>query len=73
MTMEQREILDAIDIIEQKADRALKLGVLAFNIGLLLFIVLILTQGPAMLKVFTHWFAGMNVDTVVAFIGLSSP
>lgn len=65
MSLEQREILDAIDVIEQKADAALKLGVRAFNIGLLLCALLLLVEGPAILRVCQHWLGGANLTAAI--------
>lgn len=70
MSLEQREILDAIDVLEQKADFGAKLGVRACNIGGMLFMIVILTNGPEVLKVVQHWFKGLDVASVAKFLGL---
>jgi hypothetical protein len=55
MTVEQREILDAIDVIEQKADSAIKLGVKSYNLGLMLavafiFLLALFLKNPAIIR-----------------------
>jgi len=73
MSLETREILDAIDILEQKAEYGAQLAVRACNIGGLLFVALILTNGPAVLKVVQHWFKGIEVaDLGHKLLGLLS-
>jgi hypothetical protein len=51
LTPVEREILDSIDVLEQKGDYGIKLSVRAFNISLVAAVVVAVTQGPAFIKV----------------------
>jgi hypothetical protein len=51
LTPVEREILDSIDIIEQKCDHGIKVGARAFNISIIAAAVIATTQGPALLKI----------------------
>ncbi len=49
LTPFEREVLDSVDVLEQKKDYAIKIAIRAFNLGLVnlaLIVLLILVVGP---------------------------
>ncbi len=55
MNHEQRDLLDAIDIIEQKADFSNMVSIRAYYLALILLGIMILTNGTAALRVVQDW------------------
>jgi hypothetical protein len=55
LTEDQKQLLDAIDILEQKSDLGISVGARAYNMGLVVLALVILTQGPAVLKIVQNW------------------
>lgn len=51
----QRELLDAIDLLEQKADFAIQVALRAHYLAIILLAITILTNGPAALKIVQGW------------------
>jgi hypothetical protein len=54
----QRELLDVIDVMEQKMDYAISMGTRAYNLSVVLAMILILTNGPAVLGIVQKWLGG---------------
>ncbi len=54
----EREVLDAIDVLEQKHDFVAKTSVRAYNLGIILIAVAILTNGPQILGYVQGWITG---------------
>lgn len=57
LTQDQILLLDSIDILEQKADRANTLSAWSLNFSILLFVLMLVLQGPAIGKILQDWFS----------------
>lgn len=56
LDVNQREMLDVIDVLDQKVDYSVDAAVAANNAVVYLALVLVLTQGPAVLNLIQGWF-----------------
>lgn len=55
ISREDREFLDAFDVMEQKMDYSLNIAARAHNLVVLVIIVNLLINGPAIIRVFQGW------------------
>ncbi len=63
---EQRDLLDAIDIIEQKADFSNMVSIRAYYLALVLLGIILLTNGTAALRIVQGWIGSQHTVATTA-------
>lgn len=63
--IDNKRLLDAIDILDQKSSYSITISTAAWNLVLVLAVVLVLIQGPAILSLVQGWLGAPHAAAVV--------
>lgn len=55
LSADQQELIDQLDIIDQRSDLALKISVRAHNIGVIVGFVVLFIGGPVIISAYNNW------------------
>ncbi len=58
MSRIETQILDSVDILEQRQDRTSRIAIWAYNLSLIEAVILVYVIGPDILKLLRKWIGG---------------